>query len=470
MKRYIAEGLERYLSKNMNPWHMPGHKRKNLIDGDSTCHTEKVDIALDAATLIDVTEVPGTDDLHHPEEMIMESMKELTRVYGTYASYYLVNGSTCGILTSISACFYGSEKQMGIVAGDENIDILIAENCHKSVYNAVELLGLTPKIIKPEKKVDKLLDGSISTEMIEEYLSQHKAIKAVVITSPTYEGIVSDIKAISDITKKQGVKLIVDEAHGAHLPFVTGCEGFPSSAIHSGADIVVQSIHKTLTGLTQTAILHVNNQELDEGVRKYLSVYMSSSPSYVLLAGMERAISRGEQADYGKYYEALRNFKDRGADFNTLYILNEEGSKTQAYGFDPSKIIIVSKCSSGKELQEALGRLGNIEVEMVGTTYVVLISTYMDTKEDFEKLYDTLKKVDEEFKELFAGKIMLRNSMTHRKQSMYYTLVGKKSKENIYAYPPGSYIIRENDVITREAIDKIVDFENSGIKIYGRLS
>ncbi len=486
MKRYIAEGLEGFLSNNNYPWHMPGHKRKNsIINENSIASGLVIDRALDYASLIDVTEVPGTDDLYNPEEMILASMKELTRVYNTYASYYLVNGSTGGILAAISACFCGEE----VKKENSDFDIIIAGNCHKSVHNAVEILGLKACYVEPKWRVDNELQiqGSILPEDVERICKDNTSAKAMVITSPTYEGVVSDVKAISEITHKYGIALIVDEAHGAHLPFAVKWDRhndtelnnkgiFPASAVKLGADIVVQSIHKTLTGLTQTAIMHINNEALDSAVRKYLSVYMTSSPSYVMLCSIERAISDATKADYRGFAARLEDFRNKAGSFKNLMVLEKNAIlELGGFGYDNSRIVIMSKTVTGIYLQQALKRLGNIVVEMSGINYVVLISTYVDEKAAFMHLYNTLALLDKELDKegINLGENEKVIDGTDKRYAAdykdWYNLIGTPAKDNIYAYPPGSYIIRNKEIITKEAVDKLVELNKSGIHLRGNL-
>ncbi|MGN0436008.1 MAG: aminotransferase class I/II-fold pyridoxal phosphate-dependent enzyme, partial [Wujia sp.] len=220
MKRYIAEGLARFLEENPMAWHMPGHKR---IWTGLNSEGGPIDDALAKAICMDVTEVPGTDDLYEPTEMIAKSMQELTKVYKTYSSYYLVNGSTGGILSAIAAV---AECRAG--------KVIVAENCHKSVFNGVKLMGLEPIYLSPDlteiavEKTSRIkINSDIKAKRVEEICRTEK-IAAMIITSPTYEGVFSDVQAIANILHRYGALLIVDEAHGAHLPFVAG---LPKSAL-----------------------------------------------------------------------------------------------------------------------------------------------------------------------------------------------------------------------------------------------
>ena len=474
MRKYICEGLSEYLALDRKPWHMPGHKRKNYIEeigGEAD-----INMAAFSALAMDVTEVSGTDDLHHPEGMILKSQQQLAEIYDSYASYYMVNGSTGGILSAI-----GAVADQGKAAG--NNKIIIARNCHKSVYNGVKLFGLEPVFVEPEYLELELLEseakcksciyGEITLKQIKELVEQHQQLCAVVITSPTYEGIVSDVAGIKKVLKPYGIPLIVDEAHGAHLPFLSGVGQLPKSAVSLGADIVVQSLHKTLPALTQAAVLHVNDEKLCEGVKKYLSIFMSSSPSYPMLCSMEQAVvhswEKMQQGGYGVYLKALRSFRENISKLKNVKLLKEMPNSPSVFAYDESRIVLYGPWK-GESIAESLMALGNIEIEMSGVNYVVLISTYMDEPEDFAHLERTIKLLDEKLgsEEYLPGDKQESPEDTFSTEALY-KLEGKVAAENIYVYPPGSYIVAAGEVINRQAIDKLIELKNSGKKIVGLL-
>ncbi|MBQ9935500.1 MAG: aminotransferase class I/II-fold pyridoxal phosphate-dependent enzyme [Lachnospiraceae bacterium] len=450
MKKYICEGLAEYLSMDRKPWHMPGHKRKNFIKELD----EKAGLDVAAFLSCDVTEVSGTDDLHHPEEMILKSQQQLARIYDSYASFYMVNGSTGGILSAI-----GAVAECGKVAGKNKI--IIARNCHKSVYNGVKLFGLEPIYVEPEYM--ELEEGYISNiysgikaHQIKALVEQHQNVCAVVITSPTYEGVVSDVSGIRKVLKPRGIPFIVDEAHGAHLSFIDGIFQLPLSAVSLGADIVVQSLHKTLPALTQTAVLHINDERFETGIRKYLSIFMSSSPSYPMLCSMEEAVVGSweiKQRDgYEEYLNILRTFRENISKLKNIKLLE----KTNC---DETRIVLYGNWS-GEMLAERLRELGNIEIEMSGVNYVVLISTYVDEPENFAHLERTIKLLDEELDKWESVEATFS-------EEQLYELVGKVAIDNIYVYPPGSYIVAAGEKITEEAVEKILKLRKSGKRIVG---
>ncbi len=259
------ESLEaqlRCLAKTAYPFHMPGHKRR-LAPSE------------DLPVSWDFTEVEGADDLHHAEGILLAAMQRTALLFHAKRTWYLVGGSTVGNLAAIRAC------------AKKGSEILAARNCHKSVYHAIELLDLSVHWLMPKEDADWKIPGSIRPEDVERGLSSHPKCSCVVLTSPTYEGVVSDIGNIANICHAHGVPLVVDEAHGAHFGlFSEG--GFPESAITLGADLVIQSAHKTLPSLTQTALLHWNSVYVsEEEVERQLDVFETSSPSYLLMASLD---------------------------------------------------------------------------------------------------------------------------------------------------------------------------------------
>ena len=260
----IFDKLKNYSDSDYYAFHMPGHKRNlDLMDETSPYR-------------IDITEIDGFDDLHHAEGLLKEAQERAAKVYHASETHFLINGSTAGILSAILGT---TEK------GDS---ILVARNCHKSVYHAIYLNELDPVYIYPKFDTEQGLSTEIDAEDVQKALEEHPKIRAVMIVSPTYDGVVSDIEKIAEIVHEAGCLLIVDEAHGAHFGFDPY---FPESANMYGADLVINSLHKTLPALTQTALLHVNGERVNRRkVKRYLDMLQTSSPSYILMASIDACI------------------------------------------------------------------------------------------------------------------------------------------------------------------------------------
>ncbi len=454
MKKHIVNGLQAYIDGQNIPWHMPGHKRKGFNRKSRNVNVTEV---ISDVYGMDVTEVYGLDDLHMPKEMIYRSQKELAGVYNTFASYYLVNGATCGIMTAIAATH--AKK------------LIVAKNCHKSVINTVQLLGLEAVYIEPERLEvccgeneghKSEIYGSVDTGELEAICEKQKDIGAMVITSPTYEGIISDISAISKILHRYGIMLIVDEAHGAHLPFMYKNDNL--SAI-SYADIVVQSLHKTLPAMTQTALLHVINPLLDKAVQKYKSVFMSSSPSYVMLCSMELAVDWACSYDYGSYLETLADFRKRASKFENIVLFPENlrNGGSRIFAYDRTRIVFCTK-EYGVIVEEKLRRHGII-CEMSGAHHIVLISTPFDSAEDFDYLYKVLKDLDKDTQVKSEPKYGYSEAECETEKIK--GLLGTFAEDNIYVYPPGSCIAVKGEIIEQEDVDILLSYHESGKVIRG---
>ncbi|MCR5292519.1 MAG: hypothetical protein K6E28_06530 [Eubacterium sp.] len=458
MRLYINDAINEYIKRDLFPWHMPGHKRKTMLDP----LFEK-----------DFTEVPGLDDLHHPEGIIKDAEDEIAKVYGSGKSFFLVNGSTSGIMAAIFAA---------VSVRNGKPKVLVARNCHKSVFNAIELLGAEPVYVYPERinmhtmncnagetDVSDSIYGGLDIKdftILKDILASGD-IACAVITSPTYEGFLSDINGISSFLHEYGIPLIVDEAHGAHLPF---CDKFGRSAIHEGADMVIQSLHKTLPALTQTAVLHIassfemgDGYKPEERVRKYLRFFMSSSPSYVFLANMERCIAWCDENrdEFDKFYDRVMDFrkKTETAGLHNIELLPADRVKT-----DPSRLTFVIKGMSGRRAAKLLEDKYGIVVEMTGESHIVLISSVMDTGEDFMRLESAIRELDVDIEygsdhqdgekiSVSLEEFIVRTD--HGECPINYA-IGLRSRDYIYMYPPGSPIIAPGDTITKEMSETIL--------------
>ena len=498
----LLERLTEYAGSDAYPFHMPGHKRREIPDGIPGGFPDPYGI--------DITEIDGFDNLHHAEGILKDAMDEAAAIYGADRSWYLVNGSTCGILSAVFATTENGGK------------ILTARNCHKAVYHAICLNRLEAEYLYPEEITEFGINGGIRAEDVRKALEKDAMrcagnsgnvrgkitkIQAVLITSPTYEGVVSDIRAIADAAHEYGIPLIVDEAHGAHLEYADQCHSFPKSALEYGTDIVIQSLHKTLPCFTQTAILHVKGKLVDQDrVSRYLSMFQTSSPSYLFMAGMERCIrymdgdGRNEMV---RYEERLEHFMKRMEGLQVLEVLDREicGKYRTVAGWDPSKIVVSTMRAEdfhGEELAETLRRKYHLEMEMTAPEYVIAMTSLMDTEEGFERLGTALLEIDgalrhcvesEQQKEKGESKGKKRcetpeateSKVSHpirrmliceamdadTERTAFQDTVGKVSAEFVYLYPPGIPIITPGEVFTDVIVEKIVAYKAAGLLVQG---
>ncbi len=260
----LYEKLKKYEASDFYGFHMPGHKRNTELMGQGLPYG------------IDITEIDGFDDLHHADGILLELEQRIAKLYGADRSRILINGSTAGIMSAILGCV------------DRGGKLLVARNCHKSVYHAMELGGLEPVYLYPEFDTTWEINGVIEPGQIKAALEADSEIQAVMLVSPTYDGVVSDIRTIAEIVHSYQIPLIVDEAHGAHFGFHSY---FPENSNRCGADVVIHSLHKTLPAPTQTAVLHINGTiAKEEQIWHYLNMLQTSSPSYILMAGIDRCV------------------------------------------------------------------------------------------------------------------------------------------------------------------------------------
>ena len=406
------------------PFHMPGHKRNSdfrIIGAD-----------------IDITEIDGFDNLHNPKDILLELEKSVSDIFGSKKSMLSVNGSTCCILSAISAvCKKGDT-------------IIIARNCHKSVYNACYINELNTVYIEPEFCTELGIYTKITQEAIDTAIAENTEAKAVVITSPTYEGIVSDIKT--------DIPLIIDAAHGSHFGFA---DFIPSPA---QGDIVINSLHKTLPSLTQTAVVHINNDKYIDSVKKYMDIFESSSPSYILLASIEKCIDflKNPKSSFDNYKILLNSFYKKLSSFNNISVFKND---------DPTRIIVSANGYSGAELSEHL-RENGIEAEGCGLNYVILISTVCDTEKGFDVLINALSSIEKREKSVIHFdkiKLPVKKYNTWEIQDTQETdfkkSSGRISGEYVFAYPPGVPIIAPGEIISDNTIDYINTLINQDINI-----
>ncbi len=477
----LFDRLMRYAASDYYPFHMPGHKRQGS-DMFS----------------IDITEIDGFDDLHHAEGILKDSMEQAAGIYGSDESCYLINGSSGGILSAVSGCVTRNGK------------ILIGRNCHRSVYNGIFLNGLETVYLYPQIMEGLGIQGGISAEDVEKALRAHPDTQAVMIVSPTYEGIVSDVGKIAQAAHDHGIPLIVDEAHGAHFSFAE--EGsFPRSALVQGADVVIQSLHKTLPCFTQTGIIHMKKgylgQERMERIKAYLSIYQSSSPSYLFLASIEGCILYMEQEGKEKLEELARMlevFRERCKDLKSIYVPGREWvGKAGIYDMDPSKIVMSTGYGkrNGIWLDDHLRRSYHLELEMKEAGYALALTSLWDRKEGLERLFQGLRGADrlilEEMEkghaktgsgmerkgswkermirqEIFQERIMPRSvcKIQEAKEKEWEECriddcAGRAAADFIYLYPPGIPCLTPGEIVSEKLIEKIKLYDDIGASVHG---
>ena len=484
----LINRLAAYARSDMYPFHMPGHKRRT---GPEESFMNSCTDSFTNPFAVDITEIEGFDNLHHPEGILKDSMKWAADVYGADQTYYLINGSTGGILAAVC----GSVPRGG--------RILVSRNCHKSVYHGICLNQLKTSYVYPQEIEGLGIQGGITAEDVDRMLNRYMDTQAVLIVCPTYDGIVSDIEAIARIVHRAGLPLIVDEAHGAHFRYDAM---FPVSALDLGADVVIQSVHKTLPSLTQTALLHIKCNRPDGGcyadrerIDRYIHMVQSSSPSYILMASIENSIYQMEQTDTAPYGKQLHRLRRRLGQMRHLR-LADTGLIGQAgiRDLDISKIVVSTRGTclypaedgltgfTGAQLDDILRREYHLEMEMYGADYVTAITTVMDSGEGLERLGDALTRIDSQLtdagykpdgrsgnqKSVYSMRCDTAMSMGEAMEEKMASVgledsAGCISGEFVYIYPPGIPIVAPGEWISRPILEVILEYRDKGLPVQG---
>lgn len=462
---FLYDKLREYTHSDYYGFHMPGHKRSGILTGAVLPYE------------IDITEIEGFDDLHHAKGILKEAQERAAELYKADETHYLINGSTVGLLSAVLGCTQRGTR------------ILMARNCHKSVYNAVFLNELRPVYLYPEYVHGMEMNGEINPEQVDRLLKENSDISAVVVTSPTYDGVVSDVKRIAEIVHKRNIPLILDEAHGAHFGFHPY---FPENGNQCGADIVIHSLHKTLPALTQTALLHMNGSIIDRRrVRRYLHLLQSSSPSYVLMAGIDecvRMLSQKGDAVFAEYTILLDSLRKRLCGLSNMELI-----QTKRYDF--SKLVISVKGTTllktdsvftGKDLYRILLEKYKLQAEMAAGYYVVLMTSPADTREGVERLLSALYEIDkmltkdtgvnrEDCAQMDVQELVYTSYQTDQKtaegtQSVPWDYAkGRISAEYAYLYPPGIPLIVPGERIGEQLTEQINMYGKMGLEIEGTM-
>lgn len=479
--------LEAYSKENIVPMHMPGAKRNSELIG-------RYMDDMPAPYEIDITEIDGFDNMHNADGMIKKAFEKTAALYGADESLFLVNGSTAGNMAAIC----------GVT--DKGDSIIVARNCHISVYNAIILNELDANYVYPQYDDEYGYYKGISLREIKDAVEKNesigKDIKAVVITSPTYEGNVSDIKNIAAYLHEHNIPLIVDEAHGAHFKF--SCE-FPQTAVEQGADIVINSVHKTLPSLTQTAVMHINYGYVNVSkVKRYWNIYQSTSPSYILMGSIDRCMSIIEKDGeylFENYISKLKILRNKLGQLKNIKLIDSD---------DISKIVI--GCDNAKKLYDILLNEYGIQLEMSSLKYAIAMTSIFDSAEYYDRFYNALCEIDRRYNanninnsannnQNYAERYNIFNNTSSIKKADIKvniadfknealmsiakalnegdkngydkimmndsSLYGRISAKMVYVYPPGIPILCPGEIISENVVNIISKAIDNGLEVVG---
>lgn len=441
------------LAAQRYPLHMPGHKRRMAPAP-----------GLPAAW--DLTEIDGADDLHDADGILAQAMQRTAALWGAKRSWYLVNGSTGGLLAALRALApYGSE-------------VLVARNCHKAVYHGIELGNLRAHWLLPQHDDAFGIYGSITPATVQAALQAHPHAACVVLTSPTYEGICSDVASIASLCHAHGVPLLVDEAHGAHYLPLAAAHGWQGGAVAAGADLVVQSAHKTLPSLTQTALLHLCGPLADaDAVQRELDVFETSSPSYPLLASLDGCTAiLAEQGDalFAAWRARLDRFDAATADLHTVRLLchgaDSPACHKAVFAFDRSKIL----ADIGPAGAAFLRRSG-MEPEMVCGHNLLAMTSPCDEDAALDRLAALLHEWDAQAAPTAPlpappapGEAVCTIAEALRRPAALVPMesaAGQVAAEYVWAYPPGVPLLAPGERVTPALLDALQALQATGTRL-----
>ena len=423
-----------YLQKYIYPFHMPGHKRNPLFFPPNL-------------QSLDLTEIPGMDVMGSPSGIIRELQQNIAKFYGADYSFLLVNGSSAGIIAAVSAM---------CADGDT---LVVPRNAHTSVYNAMVISGATPHYIMPEVTQDGL-PGGIKLEAFDDMPQGATAL----VVSPTYEGFVSDVSAIAAKVHEKGGVLIVDEAHGAHFKFA---DEFPMSAIDCGADIVVQSLHKTLPAPSQCAVLHVKGNRVDvDKLRFMINAMQTTSPSYIFMATCDYMLRKlwQEPRHFKNYIENLKIIRTTTS--GALRLAGRERVGQNAiFDMDIGKLLFENHSDiSGEDIAKMMSAEYKVEMEMATNQHILAMTSVADMDEGFERLSAAIQGINSRLspspKRTTSQNFILPEVIFSPRKAMqmpyeeipWQGAAGRISAQLIAKYPPGIALVAPGERISKELL------------------
>jgi lysine decarboxylase len=457
----IHDFITDYLEKDTVSFHMPGHKGSNLYRRFG--YHRFLERMMD----YDITEIAGADNLFQTEGIIKGVQDRYAKLYNCKKSYILVNGSSGGNIAAILASV------------NKGRQLIMARNCHKSVFNALTLGGIRPVYAYPEMIQEFGISGAVTPSEIERLIKENPDADAVMITSPNYYGVCSDIRSIAEIAHQYGKVLIVDEAHGAHLHF---SDALPPSAIQSGADLVINSTHKTLASFTQSAALHYNTDLVDQYILEdKLQCIQSTSPSYLLMTSMDISAdileSHGEML-MDEWVQNLSAFYERVAKIPGVHAMG----KMQGLDWTKINLSMGELGVTGAQLDRILLEDYSIYIELFTGDLIMAMTGIGNTKGDYDRFADALEDISMRIRK--SGLEIRRTehkagSLIPPKQAEMFEIPTAKKRvklsesegmicgSSIIPYPPGIPLICPGERIGADAIAYVQAMRDLGEKVIG---
>ena len=456
VKAPLVEALEQYYQSPMMQFHIPGHTA-----GNAAYQPFKKLIGSRALSLDTTDEFDNLGTLHPATGPIKEAQELAAKAFGAKRTFFLLGGSTIGNLT-LAMCMSKKGKK-----------VIVNRNCHRSILTGMIISGAEPVWILPEKLEEWSLWGEIEPATIEKALQENNDVAMVWITNPTYEGVVSNVKAISEICKKYDVPLIVDEAHGCLWNFN---KNLPESSLHLGADAVVHSLHKTGGSMSQSSMLHIpEGSKFDpDEIERTLQLLQTTSPSMLLMASLDAARANLEskrgKRQLSRAIQYAKYVRNKLSKIDGVHVLEA----TENYNQDITKIFVRVDGLSGKRLESILEIDFDIEVESASDIGVLMLISIGNTKQEIQYLVNAIEKIassnysDIYYIEKRKHMPMLTPQIVMNPREAYYSeketikkekAVGRISAEVIAECPPGISILLPGELITEAHMPYLNEFK-----------
>lgn len=414
---------------------MPGHKGKSL--------ESLIAMIKETGFKIDVTELPGLDNLQDPRGPIMKAEEQAARTMGAEKTFFLVNGATTGIIAGIMATTKPSAQ------------VLLPRNCHRSFWSALVLGDLTPVFVVPKYyaplSISIPADDNAYKRAYEKAHDKNKISLAAVI-NPSYEGFVSKIEKIIAWAREKNMSTLVDEAHGSLFPLHNE---LPTSALQLQADIVVHGAHKTLGSLTQTALLHLGNKSMKhEPVRQAIQNVQTTSPSYLLMASLDEAIKNcHRESVIDNLLEINISTRKKISQIKGFQLIDEEILAQQPeYSADITKLVIspLKLGLTGFQLASILREQYGIQVEMAQWGYVVFLTGIGSTPADFHNLTEALRHMSQQW--FTDGSKPQKTAAQVYQEEFWLDLLDKENMPPLLLSPRQSFYADTIEVAIDEAV------------------
>ena len=450
-KTPLVDGLRAYQQRRVVSLDVPGHKQ-----GKS--NTELIDIFGQKAMAMDYNASKALDNLAHPTSIIKEAQQLAADLFHAKHAFFIVNGTSLAVMAMVLSVAKANDK------------IIMPRNVHKSVINALVITGAVPIYVNPG--IDDELGISLAMDItdIEEAIKQHPDAKAILVNNPTYYGVVSDLEGIVKLAKSANMKVIVDEAHGAHFAF---SDRLPPSAMQAGASMSSVSMHKTGGSLTQSSILLVNDDVDQNHVLQMINLLQTTSPSYLLMASLDVArkqLAMDGKARFERILDMVEYARQEINNMNGYIAFSKERANQKGwYDFDASKLSIHTHAAnfSGLYVYEQLRDEYDIQIEFGDVSNILAIVSTGDRLLDIERFIAALSDIKANSTAHSTPKMKveyIEPIVRFTPQQAFYMpsqpvsiadSLNRVAAESIMAYPPGIPIVAFGEVITQAVLDSI---------------